>query len=84
MNSFLAALRFLTIIPVAGKQNAKVSVLTGFPLVGCLLGLLLATLAAVLLQFMSATVAAALTLLLWVVLTGALHIDAVGDSFDAL
>lgn len=84
MRSFLAALRFLTILPVPGAPTDKASLLPGFPAVGLLIGCLLFLVASLLSTFVSVPVASVLVLVVWVSVTGALHIDAVGDSFDAL
>lgn len=83
---FLIALQFLTILPVRLKepiQNEDIGrSLLFYPLVGLIIGFILAA-------FTWWTVAlphplqAALLLLLWVVLTGALHLDGLADSADA-
>ncbi len=85
------ALQFLTTIPVfltappSDKDMGRS--LLYYPLTGLLLGGLLA----VCYGFMSAIIAplaapliAALTLVLWVLLTGGLHLDGLADSVDAL
>ncbi|MFC1959827.1 adenosylcobinamide-GDP ribazoletransferase [Chloroflexota bacterium] len=53
-----------------------------FPLVGLVIGLLVALVASV--QFLPPDLTAFLALLTWVALTGGLHLDGVGDSADGL
>lgn len=83
---FLIAVQFLTRLPVTfalAPSRAEVSrSLPLYPLVGLLLGLLLAALGW-LLDGVSAELAAALLLVIWVLLTGGLHIDGLADSVDA-
>lgn len=87
--AFLIALQFLTRLPVPAKLQSSPellgkSVLT-YPLVGLVIGGILLILQ-LLLQSVSATtslVPAALILLVWVGLTGALHLDGLADSADA-
>jgi len=86
MNSFFLALQFLTTIPVMRSFNASdrqlgVSALF-YPLIGLIIGCLLVTLAS-LLDHLSANIGASLVLILWVVLTGGLHLDGLADCADA-
>ncbi len=85
------ALQFLTTIPVLLKQLPRDEdmgrSLLYYPLVGLLIGGLLAAFAAGLSHLSSPTTAplvAALTLIIWVLLTGGLHLDGLADSVDAL
>jgi adenosylcobinamide-GDP ribazoletransferase len=55
-----------------------------FPLIGALQGLFLAFLAYILLKIMSAEIAAAFILSLYVLITGGFHQDGLSDTFDAL
>ena len=85
---FLAALHFLTTLPVATRRTFTDSELGAslayYPLVGALLGVLL-TLGATLWQWaFGAGIAAALTLAGWVLLTGGLHLDGFMDACDGL
>ena len=89
MKSFyplLLAIQFLTQIPVRLKQpygECEVGAsLLYYPLVGLLLGALLAGLHT-LLHGVPALLHAALLLAAWVVMTGALHLDGLADSADA-
>lgn len=83
---FLIALQFLTRLPVwlAGELAAEDlgRSLLYYPLVGIILGGLLAA-SAWLLSGAPPLLAGALVLTLWVVLTGALHLDGLADTIDA-
>ena len=86
MRGLLAAIAFLTRLPVpsrawAGTSKAPVQ-LPWYPVVGLLIGALLAGLAC-LLSRASPLLAAALLLLAWVGITGGLHLDGLADSADA-
>ncbi len=80
---FLAALQFLTRIPVkaefSGAERPANTALF-YPVVGALIGAILA-LAALILP--GSPVSAAIILTLWVLITGALHLDGLADSADA-
>jgi adenosylcobinamide-GDP ribazoletransferase len=82
----LLAIQFLTQIPVRLKQpydEREVGAsLLYYPLVGLLLGALLAGLHG-LLHGVPVLLHAALLLAAWVVMTGALHLDGLADSVDA-
>ncbi len=82
----LAALQFLTRIPVPSTQSAEGTFarsLAWFPLVGLLVGALAGALHRLLAAHLPRTVAAAFTVAFLVVLTGALHEDALADCADA-
>ncbi len=81
MNSFLAALQLLTTLP-SGRPRVSRNAAAWFPAVGALIGGL--TVAAhEVLFFMGRPLEAALILLMWVCVTGALHEDGLADTFDA-
>lgn len=86
MNGLLAALGFLTRVPVPVRifddPRAQQKSLPWYPLVGLLLGGVLA-LPAAWLGPGSPLLAAAVVLAAWVALTGALHLDGLADSADA-
>lgn len=88
MNSFLLALQFLTTIPVRsrdiGAKKMALSMLY-FPLVGLLLGLILAgaNKGLYFLNLEQYAVNVVLVVLL-IILTGGLHLDGLADTFDAL
>lgn len=91
LNALRTALHFLTVIPVGridsqDKGAAGLSVLY-YPVVGVLLGFLLAVFAwfvqtVLSIYSLQLLLLAALVLGLWVVLTGALHVDGLADSGD--
>lgn len=85
LEPFLIAVQFLTRLPVARGDWSPQDVgrsLVHYPAVGLLLGATLAALAWVLGDARS-TVAAAMILAVWVLATGALHLDGLADSADA-
>lgn len=86
MRALLAAIGFLTRIPVPAKvfedSRAQARSLVWYPLAGLLVGALLCALAWVL-QTRPPLLSAALLLVVWVALTGALHLDGLADSADA-
>lgn len=85
---FLAALQFLTIVPPVVRRPftpAELGRAVGFfPLVGLLLGSVLALLAWGLGRLFPPGVTAALALAAWVALTGALHLDGFLDTCDGV
>jgi len=85
---FLLALQFLTRIPVSVKGEISPRVwgraMAWFPLVGLLLGGALEGGRWLALRWLSTPLAAGLTLVLWVLLSGGLHLDGFIDSCDAL
>lgn len=82
----LIALQFLTVLPIRidGAPDAKTTgrSLLYYPLVGLLIGALLAT-AAWMLDDAPPLLGAAVLLTAWVAVTGALHLDGLADSADA-
>jgi adenosylcobinamide-GDP ribazoletransferase len=86
--SFLAALTFLTIIPIrtrrAFPERAVGRAMSWFPAVGLVIGLLTAAALYGLTRLLPGWVPEAGALVFLVVLTGALHIDGLADSFDGL
>lgn len=85
---FLAALQFLTLIPPI-LQGPFTTAEMGraaayYPLVGLLLGAVLAGAAGLLSRLFPAPLAAALVLTLWVASTGGLHLDGFLDACDGL
>ncbi len=84
MNDFLTALGLLTIFPVRHGKEISARAFAYYPLVGLLIGLGL-TAVAILLRFvLPDLVVAALLIGIWVMLTGALHLDGFSDACDAL
>lgn len=81
--SYRIALQFLTRLPVTVEDHAPETVgrsLLWYPVVGALVGLLLI---AVSVLVGPPLAGAGLVLLAWVALTGALHLDGLGDLADA-
>jgi adenosylcobinamide-GDP ribazoletransferase len=88
MAGFLVALTFLTIVPVPFRSCPS-SADVGrsrfwFPVVGLLLGAVLGAAARGAVLLNSPALGALLVLALWVVLTGALHLDGLCDLCDGL
>lgn len=86
LQSFLIAVQFLTIIPIRLNTLPTPKILGQsllyYPVVALLIsGLLLATIE--LCSGQSSSVSAALTLSVWVILSGGLHLDGLADSADA-
>jgi len=88
MNNLLAALRFLTIVPIKTKTNTaslSANSLVYFPVAGFALGIILACIQ----QLLSYTglhnlaISAALVVAL-IILTGGMHLDGLSDTFDGL
>lgn len=88
MKSFLLALQFLTVIPLKVEQiDAKkmVGSLIYFPVVGLLLGLILSGINNILYTLNFAEFPASIVLVVsLIMLTGAIHLDGLSDTFDAL
>ena len=86
MKSFLAAISFLTRLPVgrlAAFDAADVAHSSGwFPLVGTLLGVVCSLAAALLKGYLPLGVVAVLLVLLDTLVTGALHFDGLADTAD--
>lgn len=86
MNSFLAALRFLTIIPIPGQRGHAPTDLSrslwSFPLVGLLLGGLTAAIFWAIGPFLPKPILAVLAVTLLLAWSGGLHLDGVADCAD--
>lgn len=88
MGSLILAIRFLTIVPVPGREAAGPSALGRaawwFPVVGLLLGIGLAIAGRGADALFPPLVAAGLLLAGWKVATGGIHLDGVADCLDGL
>ena len=88
MNSFIAALQFLLMTPAFIRRvftPREMGEAVGFyPLVGLLLGGILALADALLGYLFPIPVRSVLVLALWIILTGGLHLDGFLDSCDGL
>ncbi|MBZ0303896.1 MAG: adenosylcobinamide-GDP ribazoletransferase [Anaerolineae bacterium] len=82
---FRVALAFLTVVPVGAPDSESPGrAFAYFPLVGLMIGLVLALTTALLSPVFSRELTAFCTLLIWVLLTGGLHLDGFGDACDGL
>jgi adenosylcobinamide-GDP ribazoletransferase len=85
MKHFLSAIRFLTILPIGTSEEFQPqSMMACFPLVGLVIGIFLALLDLLFSRLWTDSTSALLDVVLLVVLTGAFHIDGLGDSADGL
>ena len=87
-NGTVSALGFLTILPVATRgvsNNFNGSQMVPFfPIVGIIIGIMLAIFDAIVLLFWSQHIAAILDIIFLAVISGALHLDGLGDAADGL
>lgn len=86
--SFLAALRFLTIVPLAWRCELDgrffTASLAWFPVIGLLIGLACAALVSGLMVFFPPPVVAVAAIVLLAGISGGLHLDGLADSSDGL
>ena len=89
VKALLAAAQFLTLIPIPVKLDWTVELqkraLLYYPVVGLLLGLILVSvtyMASWIFSYTTPLFSAAIVLSVWVLLTGALHLDGLADSAD--
>jgi adenosylcobinamide-GDP ribazoletransferase len=82
VESFVAALGFLTRVPVRAANPARGAAL--FPIVGAGVGAVVGGAAYGLAQFLPSLAAAGIALAVGALLTGALHLDGLADTADAL
>jgi adenosylcobinamide-GDP ribazoletransferase len=86
LRPFFIALQFLTRLPVrlssTPDETSVAYSLSYYPLVGLIIGALLASVAW-LLNGAPELISAALLLIIWVLITGGLHLDGLADSMDA-
>jgi adenosylcobinamide-GDP ribazoletransferase len=88
MKRLFTALGFLTTIPGLPHASFGIEELGKaafwFPLVGTLIGAVMALIQMVLVRFFSLQISAILSVAAWVFLTGGLHLDGLADSYDGL
>ncbi|MBI5117690.1 adenosylcobinamide-GDP ribazoletransferase [Candidatus Poribacteria bacterium] len=86
MKSFIAALGFLTIIPLPSRWAHEKEALAGsipfFPMVGLLIGAVVAALDSGFVRLFPPLLASALTVIAMVAVSGGLHMDGLGDTAD--
>jgi len=80
----LAAIRFLTIIPVRGGEAAPGKAAAFFPLVGAMLGAGGAGIFLLASRVFPSSIAALATVAFWAVISGVLHEDGLADVADAV
>ncbi len=88
MKNFLCAIKFLTIFPI-DPRNKIIPLNMGltmvwFPAVGLLIGALLVAVYFLLIMWFSSPVADALILVVYIIITGGLHLDGLADSCDGI
>jgi adenosylcobinamide-GDP ribazoletransferase len=85
MRNFISALQFITILPVGRNVTFNPpKMIPHFPIVGLVLGILTALFDSVVISLWSKPVASLLDVIFLAVLTGAFHIDGLGDTADGL
>jgi len=85
MKNFISAVQFITILPWGkGESFDPPRMIPYFPIVGIVLGILLALFDYVAVNFWGRTVGSLLDVVFLVLLTGAFHIDGLGDAADGL
>ena len=88
MNNFLWALKFLTIIPIDREDRIKPKgsfcVVYWFPIVGLCIGVFLSIAYLPLCFFFPPLIADALIILVYIAITGALHLDGLADTCDGI
>jgi adenosylcobinamide-GDP ribazoletransferase len=88
MRSLLAAFQFLTVFPVPGTVTATPEEIGRsspfFPLVGFFLGLILVLFNQLLEPYLTPAILSVVIVTLLILMTRALHLDGLGDTFDGL
>ena len=85
MRNLISAIQFITILPLGKAQTFDPpKMVPYFPLVGMMLGLLVAVFDALVVRLWTSSVVALLDIILLAVLTAAFHIDGLGDTADGL
>ena len=85
MKGLIGAIQFITILPSGKPAPFEPSKMVPFfPIVGLLLGILVAAFDLVAMRVWSPSVVAVLDVVLLIVITGAFHLDGLGDAADGL
>ncbi len=89
MSGLIVALRYLTIVPVAAQRPHEHGVASGraapwFPVIGAGIGLVLVVTDRLTGALFPTLLAALLTVTVWKLVTGGLHLDGLADSLDGL
>ncbi len=85
MQNFLAALRFLSVLPAGRSTGFDAPAMLGyFPITGLILGGILALADILFLLFWPLPVVGILLVVLLILLTGGLHLDGLGDTADGI
>lgn len=88
MKSFLAALQFLSTIPVPGRRDFSPETLgrsaVYFPIIGVIIGLILAGLSWLFGLFLPSGVTSALLIAFLVIISGGMHLDGFIDTCDGI
>jgi adenosylcobinamide-GDP ribazoletransferase len=85
MKNFRSAIQFMTVLPAGGLMEFDAAgMVAWFPAVGLLLGGLLALFDSLVSPYLSLPAAAVLEVVLLAVMTGAFHLDGLGDTADGL
>jgi adenosylcobinamide-GDP ribazoletransferase len=88
VKSLTLALRYLTIVPIPAGQHVEPKTLGGaapwFPLIGLGVGLVIAATERVTAMLFPSLLDALLTVTVWKLITGGLHLDGLSDCLDGL
>lgn len=85
INALISAIRFITILPIGKSAEFEPrGMVSFFPLAGLLVGVLLALFDLVVSRLWPSQVAAILDVVFLAAVTGAFHLDGLGDSADGL
>lgn len=85
MKSFISAIQFITILPVGKlRQFEPNKMIPFFPIVGLMLGIIVAVMDQAFLRLFPKSVVALLDVICFIFLTGAFHIDGLGDAADGI